>query len=152
MNPRVRRTFTTTATPEAAYDYLADFSNAEEWDPGTQECTRLEGDGGVGTRYRNVSQFLGRTTELSYTLVEADRPGHLHFEGTAPGFHGHDRLWFRPLGAGTEVTYAAEFAFSGLRALVAVPLVQLYLPVLARKTLAQLQGRLDRLSTGSSSD
>ena len=68
--PSVSRTFTTTATPDAAYRYLADFTHAEEWDPGTQACERTGGDGGVGTTYRNVSKFLGRETELTYTAAE----------------------------------------------------------------------------------
>ena len=49
MKPSVTRTFTTTASVQTAYDYLRDFTNAEEWDPGTKTCVCTSGDGGVGS-------------------------------------------------------------------------------------------------------
>jgi len=139
------RTFTTTTPPDRVYAFLADFANAEEWDPGTVECSRVEGDGGVGTRYRNVSSFLGRTTTLEYVATELEPTTYVHFRGHNDQFTGHDRLRLTPSGAGTEVTYDAEFAFSGASR-VAVPLVAAYLPFLANKTVRQLRARLDALA------
>jgi carbon monoxide dehydrogenase subunit G len=139
------RTFTTTTPPDRVYAFLADFANAEEWDPGTVECSRVEGDGGVGTRYRNVSSFLGRTTTLEYVATELEPSTYVHFRGHNDQFTGHDRLRLTPSGAGTEVTYDAEFAFSGVSR-VAVPLVAAYLPFLANKTVRQLRARLDALA------
>jgi len=145
VKPTVSRTFTTTAPPEAVFDYLADFTNAEEWDPGTVSCERASGDGGVGTVYRNVSSFLGRTTEITYTTVEAERPTRIHLIGRNEQFEGHDVLGIRASGTGSEVTYTAEFSFSGV-ARFAAPAVAAYLPVLARKTVGQLRSCLDRLA------
>ena len=144
MRPTVSRTFTTTAPPETVFDYLADFTNAEEWDPGTVSCVRLSGDGGVGTTYRNVSKFLGRESEITYRTAELERPTRIHFTGHNEQFDGHDVLGIRADGAGSEVTYTAEFGFSGGARLVA-PVVAAYLPFLARKTLDQLKTCLDRL-------
>jgi carbon monoxide dehydrogenase subunit G len=138
------RSFTTTSAPDMVYAYLSDFTNAEEWDPGTVECTRVDGDGGVGTRYRNVSSFLGRTTELEYVADELDAPTFVHFAGHNAQFDGHDRIRLEASGVGTRVTYDAEFSFTGASK-VAVPLVALYLPVLATRTVAQLKQSLDRL-------
>ncbi|WP_457206976.1 SRPBCC family protein [Nocardioides sp. P5_C9_2] len=145
MKPTVTRTFATTAPPEVVYDYLRDFTHAEEWDPGTVSCERISGDGGVGTVYRNVSSFLGRTSEITYTTVEAERPTRLHLTGTNEQFDGHDVLGIRASGTGSEVTYTAEFAFRGA-ARLAVPVVAAYLPVLARKTVDQLRTTLDGLA------
>jgi carbon monoxide dehydrogenase subunit G len=145
MKPTVSRTFTTTAPPEAVFDYLADFTNAEEWDPGTVSCERVAGDGGVGTVYRNVSSFLGRTTEITYTTVEVERPTRIHLTGHNEQFDGHDVMGVRASGTGSEVTYTAEFAFRGA-ARFAAPLVAAYLPVLARKTVGQLRTCLDGLA------
>ncbi len=141
--PSVSRTFTTTATPDAAYRYLADFTNAEEWDPGTQSCERTSGDGGVGTTYRNVSKFLGRESELTYTTAELAPPTRVHLRGTNQQFEGHDLFEIRASGRGSEVTYRADMTFSGL-ATLASPLVAAYLPTLAKKTVAQLRACLDR--------
>ena len=141
--PSVSRTFTTTASPEAAYAYLSDFRNAESWDPGTRSCERTGGDGGVGTTYRNVSSFLGREVELTYTTAELAPPTRVHLRGTNEQFEGHDIFEIRAAGRGSEVTYRADMSFSGLTRL-ASPVVAAYLPLLARKTVDQLRSCLDR--------
>src|SRR3954452_19604106 len=137
----VHRTFATTAAPDQVFAFLADFANAEAWDPGTVECVRLDGDGGVGTRYRNVSSFLGRKTTVQYVARELDAPAFLHFEGTNDQFTGHDRISLEAAGAGTSVTYDAQFDFHGLSKL-AVPLVAAYFPFLANKTVTHMRERL----------
>ena len=144
MRPSVTRTLITTSPPERVYDYLADFANAEEWDPGTRSCFLLEGDGGVGSRYRNVSVFMGREAKIDYDVSELERPTRIHLVGNNDQFEGHDVLGVRAHPAGSEVTYHAEFAFKGA-AKYAAPLVAAYLPHLAKKTMRQLQSSLDAL-------
>ena len=141
--PSVSRTFTTTATPDAAYAYLSDFTNAEEWDPGTRSCERTSGDGGVGTTYRNVSTFLGREVEVTYTTAELAPPTRVHLRGSNAQFDGHDIFEITAAGRGSQVRYTAEMSFDGLSKL-ASPLVAAYLPILARKTVDQLRASLDR--------
>lgn len=141
------RVFTTPTPPDVVYAFLSDFANAEQWDPGTVECSRVDGDGGVGTTYRNVSSFLGRQTELVYVATELEPPTLVHFVGTNDQFTGHDKISMRASGAGTEVTYDAQFEFKGA-AKVAIPLVAVYLPLLAKKTIAQLSRTLDGLRAG----
>ena len=142
---KIQRTVETTATPAAVFAYLSDFTTTTEWDPGTITTERVEGDGGVGTVYRNVSSFLGRTTEITYTTVEAERPTRIHLTGHNEQFDGHDVMGVRASGTGSEVTYTAEFAYRGA-ARFAAPLVAAYLPVLARKTVDELRTHLDRLA------
>jgi carbon monoxide dehydrogenase subunit G len=141
----VERSFTTRAPRERVFAFLADFAHAEEWDPGTVECRRIAGDGGVGTRYRNVSSFLGRTTEVEYVTEELREPEYLHFRGHNEQFAGHDRLRLEQDGHGTRVVYAAELGFSGT-ARAATPLVAAYLPFLANKTVRRMRERLDALA------
>ena len=112
--------------------------------PGTRTCERVAGDGGVGTTYRNVSSFLGRESQISYTTVELERPTRIHLTGHNEQFDGHDVLGIRATDSGSEVTYTAEFAFAGA-ARLAAPLVAAYLPFLARTTVDQLRACLDRL-------
>lgn len=148
MKPTVSRTFTTSAQPEAVFDFLADFTNVEAWDPGTVSCERVSGDGGVGTTYRNVSKFLGRTTEITYTTQESERPTRLHFTGRNEQFVGQDVLGVRAHAEGSEVTYTAEFAFEGA-ARFAAPVVVAYLPILARQAVHDLKAALDHLPRSS---
>lgn len=142
--PTVHRTLTTTASPEAVFDYLADFTHTEEWDPPTVSCERVYGTGGVDTVYRNVTRFAGREVQTAYTTVEADRPRRLHFSAHNSAFDGDDVIGIRPSGSGTEVTYTAEFRFSGASRLLA-PVMAAYLPFLANRTIEQMRTCLDRL-------
>ena len=109
------RTLTVPRSPQEVFDYLRDFTTTNEWDPGTVRTTREEGSGGVGTRYHNVSRFLGRETELTY-VVEEDSPPHtLRLRGENKTVVAHDTMTLKPTATGgTELTYRAEFAFKGL--------------------------------------
>lgn len=40
--PTASRTFTVTPPPEIVVDYLKDFHHAEQWDPGTRTCKRID--------------------------------------------------------------------------------------------------------------
>lgn len=112
----VNRTFTVNATPDAVVDYLRDFSRAEQWDPGTVSCTRIDtGPIEVGARWRNVSKFLGRRTELEYELTR-NEPERLQFVGHNDAATSTDDI---TLSAGsapgtTEIAYHAHVEFHGL--------------------------------------
>ncbi|SDL95996.1 Carbon monoxide dehydrogenase subunit G [Lentzea albidocapillata subsp. violacea] len=112
----VERTFTVASTPEGVIEYLRDFSRAEQWDPGTVSCTRLDdGPVEVGSRWRNVSSFLGRRTELVYELTRADASG-LQFVGRNDTATSTDDI---SITAGdtpgtARIAYHAHVEFNGL--------------------------------------
>jgi carbon monoxide dehydrogenase subunit G len=110
----VERTFTVPKAPEAVVDYLKDFSRAQDWDPGTVSCARLD-DGPVreGSTWRNVSNFKGRTTELTYRLDRLEA-GRLTFVGENKTATSTDDLTFTGVEGGTRITYRANIAFHGL--------------------------------------
>ena len=111
---KVTRTVTVDRPAAEVFAYLSDFTTTTEWDPGTVRTTRESGDGGVGTRYHNVSRFLGRTTELIYVVTQHHAPRRLALRGENSSVVAHDTLTFEPLGAArTRVTYEADFAFRG---------------------------------------
>ncbi|MEU5692956.1 SRPBCC family protein [Actinosynnema sp. NPDC020468] len=115
------RTFTVRAEPEAVAGYLRDFARTEEWDPGTVSTTRLGDDPvGVGTRWHNVSKFLGSTTELTYELTR-EEPGRLVFVGRNDTATSTDDISLVAGGTPgtTEITYRAHVEFNGLAKLAA---------------------------------
>ena len=58
--PTVSRTFRVDPAPASVIDYLKDFSHAQEWDPGTEQCMQTSpGPVAVGTRWHNVSTCTG---------------------------------------------------------------------------------------------
>ncbi len=117
---RIERTLTVGRPPEEVFAYLLDFTNTEEWDPGTLRTTRVSGDGGAGTRYHNVSRFLGRETELTYAVEEVSTPRRLRLRGENKTVIARDTMSLtRTTSGGTELTYRAEFDFKGPARVVA---------------------------------
>lgn len=131
----VERTFTVASSPEGVVEYLRDFARSEQWDPGTVSCTRLdEGPVEVGSRWRTVSTFLGRKTELVYELTRDDPDG-LQFVGRNDTATARDDISIKP-GATpgtTRIGYHAHLEFNGLAKLGA-PVAKLALEKLGTDT------------------
>lgn len=102
------------------FDFMRDFTTTEQWDPGTVSTRLISGDGGVGTRYANVSRFLGRESELTYEVI-AEAPGEsIHLRGSNETVVADDRITVRSSGEGScVVIYDAHFQFAGVARLVA---------------------------------
>ena len=143
MSTVIERTVTTTSPPEKVFPYLVDFRNAEEWDSGTKTCELVSGDGGPGTVYRNVSEFVGNTVELEYTAQTVEQPTFVivgHNDTTT----SRDTITVTPHADGSTVVYRAEFTFIVV-AKLAGPLMKPLLDRLGDKTAEQLKSSLDRL-------
>lgn len=109
------RTVTVDRPIERVFEYLSDFTTTNEWDPGTVRTTREIGEGGVGTRYHNVSRFMGRETELTYVVEEVSPARRFRLRGENQSLVAHDTMTFTPTSeGGTTVTYRAEFDLKGL--------------------------------------
>ena len=119
---QIQRSVETTASPAAVFAYLSDFTTTTEWDPGTVRTTRVSGDGGVGTKYHNVSKFAGRETELTYEVTEHQPDSRLALRGENKTVVARDTMELSAAGSGTRVTYTADFEFKGL-AKYAAPLL-----------------------------
>lgn len=142
---QISRTVTAQKPIDRVFAYLSDFTTTTEWDPGTVVTTRAEGDGGPGTRYRNVSRFLGRQTELTY-VVEQLEPGRMvRLRGENGSVVAVDTMTFTPAPpGGTTVTYRARFTFKGMTRLAAPLLTPAFrrLGDEAERGLQQALGRL----------
>jgi carbon monoxide dehydrogenase subunit G len=140
--PVTERTFDVAAPVPIAVDYLKDFGNAEEWDPGTQTCTRQDtGPIAVGATWRNVSKIVGKETELAYTL-EAMSDDHLTFVGKNKTATATDDISFATVAGRTRITYRSDIEFHGL-AKVAGPLLAPKFESLGDETQARLTAILD---------
>ena len=123
----IERSVTVGVPVDRVFAYLSDFTNTTEWDPGTVSTERVSGDGGLGTRYRNVSKFLGRETELDYLVVEHVPGEKFALRGENATVVAKDTMTFvRTTGVsadaaseGTTVTYRADFEFKGVAKLAA---------------------------------
>lgn len=142
---RIDRTVETSTPTAEVFDFLADFTTTERWDPGTVRTERISGDGGVGTAYANTSRFLGRNTDLTY-VVEVYEPGtRLVLRGENKTVVAHDTMTFVPTATGgTSVRYVAEFDLKGMARIVA-PLLTPAFTRLGDNASDQMRATLDRL-------
>jgi carbon monoxide dehydrogenase subunit G len=141
----VSRTFTVTPAPSTVLEYLKDFTHAEEWDPGTEKCTRNDaGPIAVGSNWHNVSKILGVTTELTYTLAELDA-NKIVLVGTNDKATSTDTITVTAAGAGSELTYTADLEMKGV-AKLATPAMKLVFEKLASDTEKQMTEVLNKLT------
>lgn len=148
---RIERTVTVDVPVRRAFDYLADFTTTTEWDPGTVSTVRRDGDGGVGTTYRNTSRFLGRETELTYVVEELVPDERVRLRGENKTVVSVDTMTFRPVAMGVEVTYTAEFTFKGLSRWLA-PLLKPAFVRLGNQAESGLRTALTQLAPSSTRD
>lgn len=130
----VTRTFTVDRPTSAVLAYLADFGHADQWDPGTQTCTRIDdGPVAVGARWHNVSKILGKETDLEYTLerLEDDR---IVLVGRNKTATSTDAITVRPTEGGSEITYDATVELHGI-AKLGGPLMQIQFEKLGDQTV-----------------
>ncbi len=143
--PTVSRTFAVSTPPDRVIDYLKDFANAEQWDPGTQSCTR-EGDGPieVGATWHNVSKIVGVTAELTYTLNTLSNRT-LVFVGRNDSSTSVDTITVDASGAGSVITYRADLEMKGAAKLLS-PAMKIVFERIANDTEKQMTSVLDALT------
>jgi carbon monoxide dehydrogenase subunit G len=144
MGHRVERVFETSCPRARAFDYVADFSRAAEWDPGIPSGRRLdEGPVGVGSRFELRSRFGSTEQTIVYRVTRHDPPDRVTFEGEGGRFRGTDEITFAERdGGGTVVTYVADLALRGL-ASVALPFIRGRLDEMSDRAVAGLRAALD---------
>ncbi len=111
---RYRTTIDSKLSPEEAFEYLSDFANAKEWDPGVVEGEALTGGSpGPGSRFRLVAKFLGRQVPLEYKIIAFDPAQRVVFHSDEAMVRSTDEIRFARSGAGTSVTYEADLRVKG---------------------------------------
>jgi carbon monoxide dehydrogenase subunit G len=142
--PTIERTFTVHPSPATVIAYLQDFGHAEQWDPGTEQCTRNDaGPIAVGASWHNKSKIMGVSTELSYTLEELSDE-RIVFVGRNDTAISTDTITVRPGQTGSEITYHAQLELQGA-AKLATPVVKAVFEKVANDTERQLTGVLNAL-------
>jgi carbon monoxide dehydrogenase subunit G len=142
--PTVSRTFSVAPAPSVVIEYLKDFAHAEEWDPGTETCTRTDsGPIAEGATWHNVSKIAGVKAELTYTLRTLTDDT-IVLVGTNDSATSTDTITVTPHGSGSSITYRADLQMHGA-AKLATPAMKLIFEKLANDTEKQLTQVLDAL-------
>jgi carbon monoxide dehydrogenase subunit G len=112
---RIHERIATRLPIEAAFDYVADFSNSQEWDPGTTASKRLDdGPVGPGARYGLTVRMGGRVAPMEYRIRDFDRPRRVVLVGSGPNVNAVDEISFERADKGTVVDYTADIRLGGL--------------------------------------
>ncbi|HET8975403.1 MAG TPA: SRPBCC family protein [Solirubrobacterales bacterium] len=105
--------------PAELFDYMAEFSNAAEWDPGTVSARRL-GDGpvGLGSRFELIVRFAGRESPFAYEITEYERPRRVVLVAETGAAIVTDTMSIAAgSGGGSVLTYDARLELKGARRL-----------------------------------
>lgn len=95
------------------FEYTADFTNIENWDPGVASSRRLdEGSVGVGSRYELMVQFGSTKFPMIYEITEFQPDARVVLVGKGETLEAVDEIEFE---ARTEtqtlVDYTADLTF-----------------------------------------
>jgi uncharacterized protein YndB with AHSA1/START domain len=108
--PTINRTITTPLPVTTVFAYLADFSNAFEWDPGTESSVARDGaEPAEGTVYDLVVTFGSRTLPMTYEITSIEENKRVVLSGDGSTTKAVDTMTFSPTAdGGTVVTYEAD--------------------------------------------
>ena len=113
--PVIIETVETDLHIEATFDYVANFENVVEWDPGVTAARKItDGDPGVGTEYDLDIQYGSSPLSMTYRITEWDPPRRVVLEGDGSRSFAIDRISFLPIADGTAVEYKADIRLKGL--------------------------------------
>ena len=129
-----------------AFDYVVDFTNIAEWDPGVTCSRRLDGEGvAVGSRFEVDSVFLGREVPLVYELVQSAPPDRAVLCASSKRFDATDTIELTAAAeAATTIRYTVEFRFRGVMRLIE--------PFMGRSLARVVEKALDGLQEELASD
>ena len=113
--PTVRKSVFVPRPPGDVFDYLANFENTAEWDPGVVDATKTSsGPVALGSTFDLVANFRGRKVPVSYAVTVYDPPNRVVLVGKNKQFTGTDDIGVSPDGEGTRVSWNANFQLEGI--------------------------------------
>lgn len=138
---------------DEAFTFVADFANAERWDPGVASSVRLDdGPVRVGAKYRLGIRMGGRVAPMEYEITRLEAPHRVVLTGRGSGVRAVDDISFATTPTGTHIDYVADIRLQGLLQLLA-PFAGGAFRRIAANARSGMQRTLDDLArkrTGSS--
>ena len=140
---RYKTSIDSTMTPQQAFDYMATFSNAAQWDPGALSAKdETGGPPRKGSAYVLQFKFFGSVMPLRYEIIEIDPGKRVVLRAPSGRFDSIDTITIEPRDGGSRVIYDARLRFKGIFRLFD-PLLGLMFGSVARKAVKSLRGYLN---------
>jgi carbon monoxide dehydrogenase subunit G len=141
---RYRGTIEVRAGVERAFAYLADFSNASDWDRATLESSMVgAGPVQVGTEFDLLVLFRKSRVQMRYRITELEQDRRVVLVGEGRSATAVDVITFEPTGTGCRITYDAEVRLKGLRR-IGDPFLRGTFDTMGREALAGIAAALNR--------
>jgi hypothetical protein len=139
----VERRWVTRPQPEA-FEYTADFSNIEDWDPGVVASRKVtDGPIGVGTRFELEVKFGVGTTPMTYEITVYQPDHRVVLVGDGGKLHAVDEITFASHDNMTVIDYTADLTFRNFFRFIR-PLMRPILRRVGKDALDGLAKALDR--------
>jgi carbon monoxide dehydrogenase subunit G len=104
----------TSISPAEVFAFMADLRNLEQWDPGVQGVTQVDGDGaGPGSSFDVVVDAPRGGLTLRYNTTHFDPPRKAVVEARSRLFTSIDQIEVSEDGESTVVTYSATHDLNG---------------------------------------
>lgn len=134
---------------DQAFAFVADFANAQRWDPGVATSERTnDGPVGVGARYRLGIRMRGKVAPMDYEITTYEPSRRVVLTGTGSGVEAVDDIRFEATATGTRIDYTADIRLRGLMRL-ATPFAGGALAKIARDGGDGMQRTLDELAAAA---
>ena len=134
---------------DEAFAFVADFANAQHWDPGVASSERLDpGPVGLGARYRLGVRMRGRVAPMEYRITTWEPMSRVVLTGEGSNVSAVDEIWFEPAGSGTRIDYTADIRLGGWMRL-AQPFAGGAFEKIAKDALGGMQRALDERAKAS---
>jgi carbon monoxide dehydrogenase subunit G len=141
--PTFEQTIDVAAPLDEAFQYVADFRTATEWDPGIVQSRRVNnGPIGKGATYDVTAVFRGNPEPFRYEVVEFEENRLILLHAAGAKARSTDELRFEQTGDGTRIAYRVVLTMKGLYRL-AEPFLGRTLDAMGARALAGLKAKLD---------
>ena len=142
----LREQINTSLPLDRAFAFVADFANAEKWDPGVATSVRSNaGPVGIGARYHLGVRMGGRVSPMDYEITTWEPSRRVVLTGSGSGVEAVDDIRFEATETGTRIDYVADIRLRGLMRLAA-PFSGGAFAKIARNARDGMQRTLDRLA------
>ncbi len=145
----LRERIETSLPVDDAFAFVADFANAQRWDPGVASSVRTNpGPVAVGARYRLGVRLGSRVVPMDYEVTAFEPSRRVVLAGRGSGIEAVDEIEFTAAAGGTRIDYTADIRLVGLLRIVG-PFAGSALAGVARRARDGMRVELDQLATGA---
>ena len=126
---------------DEVFAYISNFENNPQWQSGMVDCQFTSaGEFGVGSTYKQIAKFLGRTIESNFEVIEYEPGRTVKAQTTSSTFPIQFKRSVEPIDTNrTRVTAIITGDATGI--------FKLAEPLLGRMVQGQIEGDYNRLKT-----